>query len=352
MVARWRPGETFLAPLRVLRAMESLASGRGAEFRVDLALPGEADGFRFLAEVKGSGTPLQVQAAVHAITERVAKARQADAGDWWPLVVVPYLNPERLAELERQCVSGVDVCGNGVVMVPGRLWIVRSGQPNQYPETRPLKDPFSGKSSWVGRILLTQSRWDSLTSLVAGINQAGGEISLPQASKTIQALVDELMVLRTPPALRLQEPLRLLDRLGRAFVRPEYRIRRLLRLSAGTDWAASLAAVPGLRWAVTGETAVRKYAVFGEGGPWRVAVDDLAKAVAAIGGSLETVPAFADIELVETKDAAVYFQAVPDQEGKRWASRVQCWLELQNGDARQQQAAAEVRAQILKEAGA
>ncbi len=352
ILTRWRNGDPFLPPLRVRSlALEPATSPRRCDACLELELPGEAGTFRFLVEAKANGTPLQVQAAIYSITECVAAANASASGEWLPLIVVPYLNPERLAELEQKKVSGVDLCGNGVVVVPGRVSIVRSGQPNLYPDSRPLAKPFAGKSALVGRMLLAKPGWENLTALVAGINQAGGEISLPQASKTVQALVEDMLVVRTGTGLKLQEPLRLLDQLGKAFVRPTYRNRRLLRLSPGTDWVKALSAVPALRWEVTGESSVRKYAVLGESGPWRVAVDDLDKAAEAIGGTVEPVPAFADIELVETDDAAVFFQSAADEKGLRWASRVQCWLELQSGDARQQQAANDVRDQILKDAG-
>ena len=38
-----------------------------------------------------------------------------------PMIIVPYLNEERLRELERENVSGVDLCGNGVVIVPDKI---------------------------------------------------------------------------------------------------------------------------------------------------------------------------------------------------------------------------------------
>ena len=341
----------FLPPLRVRSLKLEPLDGMGKCARLELELPDAAGTFRFLVEARAAGTPLQVQAASYSVMECVAKANMSKPGGWLPLIVVPYLNPERLAELEQKKISGVDLCGNGVVLVPGRAVIVRSGQPNLYPDSRPLGKPFTGKSALVGRMLLVKPGWGSLTALVEGIKQAGGDISLPQASKTVQALVEEMLIARTGTGFKLQESLRLLDRLGQAFTRPVYRNRRLLRLPTGADWAGALSAVPALRWTVTGESSVRKYAVLGESGPWRVAVDDLDQAAAAIGGSVEPVPAFADIELVETDDPIVFFQAAADDAGTRWASRVQCWLELQAGDARQQQAANDVRDQILKDAG-
>ncbi len=61
------------------------------------------------------------------------------------------------------------------------------------------------------------------------------------------------------------------------------------------------------------------------------------------------MPNFADVELFETSEAGFYFGNQCDTDGLRWASRIQTWIELSNGDARQQDAAREIREQILRE---
>lgn len=62
-------------------------------------------------------TPKMVVAAVaHA-------ERNARLTGLLPMVVAPYLSDERLQEFERHAISGVDLCGNGVVVVPSpRRW--------------------------------------------------------------------------------------------------------------------------------------------------------------------------------------------------------------------------------------
>jgi hypothetical protein len=71
--------------------------------------------------------------------------------------------------------------------------------------------------------------------------------------------------------------------------------------------------------------------------------------LAKLGGTPEPVASFADIELLATKDDGVFFDQETDANGVRWAGKLQTWLELQAGDARQQEAAKEIREQILKE---
>lgn len=341
MLARFQAGATLLPPL-VVRSCTVFGGKENVDARVELVLPGAVEGFRFAVEVKSRATPQAVQLAM---TQAKAAAEDGE----WPMIQVPFLSPERLDELEREGVSGVDLCGNGVVIVPGRLWVVRSGAPNRYRDSRPLSNPYRGRSAMVARMLLQRPRWESLTELAAVIPAAGAELSLPQASKAVQAMEEDLIVSKSAGAITLREPLRLLDKLGREWQKQSVRVRQALRLSAGTDWAGVLSSNPELQWALTGESSVTRYAMFSQGGPRRIAVSSLALAMTLLGGTPEPVPNFADVELMETDEPGFFFCNETDEKGVRWASRLQTWLELQSGDARQQAAARDLRDQIFKE---
>ena len=47
----------------------------------------------------------------------------------FPMLLLPYLKLEQLDELDRLGISGVDLCGNGVITIPGRLKVFCTGQP-------------------------------------------------------------------------------------------------------------------------------------------------------------------------------------------------------------------------------
>jgi len=53
----------------------------------------------------------------------------------------------------------------------------------------------------------------------------------------------------------------------------------------------------------------------------------------------ESVPRFADIVLIEMQDDAAFFANEQDEDGVRYASRIQTWIELHAGDARQRETA-------------
>src|ERR1700728_1310504 len=117
MLGRFHVGAVLLPPL-VVKSCTVRGGPKGkADARVELALPGEPTGFRFAVEVKARATPQAVQWAI-------AQAKSAAQDGEGPMIHVPFLSGERLEELEREQVSGVDLCGNGVVIVPGRLFVV------------------------------------------------------------------------------------------------------------------------------------------------------------------------------------------------------------------------------------
>lgn len=344
MVGRLQPGTVILPPLVIRQSEISSAGGPGvADAYLELGLPENAEAFRFVVESRSRSTPQDVQLA---LARARAMARQGEHA----MVQVPFLSPERLAELEREQASGVDLCGNGVVIVPGRLWIIRSGHPNEYRDSRPLNNPYSGRSSLVGRALIQHPSWPTLTGLANWIREQGGELSLPQASKAIQAMEEDLIIIKLGGGLTMREPQRLLDKLGRGWKNPSFSSRQFLRLPHGRDSVGRLSSVRSLKWAITGETSASRYVTFSQGGPRRVAVSSSVQAIAALEAVPETVPSFADIELLETEEPGFYFMSVRDEKGLRWASRLQTWLELQAGDGRQREAARDIRAQILREA--
>jgi hypothetical protein len=343
MLKRFQTGSILLSPL-IIRSNDVYGDKERQQIDalIEVGLPGEDSVFRFVVEAKSRSTLEAVQAAA-------AKATVAVRENEWPMIQVPYLAPDRIEYLVRLGVSGVDLCGNGLVIIPERLYVVRSGQPNKYRDSRPLNNPYRGRSALVARTLLTEPSWPSLNKMVHSIEEAGANLSLAQASKAIRALEEELIVFKLGGAIKLQEPMRLLDKLGSEWRKPIIRARKAFRLNEdAANWTDRFSSHTRLRWAMTGESSASRYVVFSQGGPPRIAVSDLSCAAPLLGGVAESVPNFADLELFETDEPGFFFETTTDEKGVRWASRLQTWLELQAGDARQQEAARDVRRQILR----
>jgi hypothetical protein len=254
-------------------------------------------------------------------------------------------------ELEKAKVSGVDLCGNGIIIVPGRMYIVRTGQPNLYPESRSLNNPYRGRSAMVARLILgsTRVKWDSLNELAKAVENAGTKMSISQVSKAVQALENDLIVRKINGGILLLDYDLLLDKLSSAWRKPALQKSMLLRLPSDIKTLLKLGAVSSLRWAITGQSSVTRYATFAQGGPLRVGVSDLSAALNALNGIPEAVFNFADVELVETDEEGFFFGNEIDEEGLRWASRLQTWIELSIGDARQKEAARDIRKDVLNE---
>jgi hypothetical protein len=341
MLSRFQVGQELLPPLIVKKV--ALHPKNDADARIDSGIKDQPEQFRFVVESKSVSTPRAIRAAVEQAR------RHARNNEAYPLIQVPFLSPQMIRELEKERVSGVDLCGNGVVIIPERLYIVRTGRPNQYPDSRPLNNPYRGRSALVARTLLIQPRWESLTALVGGIRKHGVDLSISQVSKAIAALVDELIVVKKQGMILLSDPLRLLDKLSQAWSGKDFTQRQTFRVHRSSDWPERLSASKALKWSATGESSVGQYTTFSQSGPIQVAVSDFSLAQSLLQAEPESVTSFADIELCETSEESYYFANSVVDNNMRYANRVQTWIELSRGDARQQVAAQDIHEQLFKE---
>lgn len=171
---------------------------------------------------------------------------------------------------------------------------------------------------------------------------------ISQVSKTVQALADDLVVTKKDGTIKLTDPSKLLDMLASEWKKPAIRSQQTVRLKGGINSLSSLSKEPIFKWAVTGASSVLEYAVFSESGPLMVAVTDMETALKQIEWSTEPVRNFADAILIETDEPGFFFANVVDNFGIRRAGIVQTFIELANGDARQREAADDLREKILR----
>lgn len=242
LLARLKPGEEAIPPL-VVRSVRVDELDKNVDARVILGLKGETSDYSFVVEAKSRSTPLVIRSAM-------AQAKAAAQKGENPLIVVPYLSDERLLELEQEKVSGIDLCGNGLVIVPRRLYVRRSGQPNCYPDSRPLSKPFAGRSALVARVLLMRSEWPSLNEVASALKREGAELSLAQVSKAVKAMVEEVAILKERGKILVFDKQVLIDRLAFGWKKPRFRRQQAFRLEADKNWPDRLAEAQGLRWAV------------------------------------------------------------------------------------------------------
>lgn len=73
------------------------------------------------------------------------------------MITGPYLDEKRIDRLAEEDVSALDLSGNGIVIIPGRLLLRRTGEPNRYPESQRTKCAYRGATSLVPRVFLCRS---------------------------------------------------------------------------------------------------------------------------------------------------------------------------------------------------
>ncbi len=284
-----------------------------------------------------------------AVRQAYYVANQFDAH---PLVVTPWLSPEQLESLERERISAIDLSGNGIVIIPGKILVARSGKPNLFPDSRTVKNVYDGVSSLVARTLLCKPDYVSVNELLNEIHSRAGLITQSTVSKALKQLDEDIVVSRDKGKIKLLQAEKLMNRLAANFEEPDIfdSVSGKLEIESGNvaQFVSSLVARhPSSQLIVSGRSSVNKYAVMGrEPLVDFYCYDDLQ-------GIIETIPdfdlmsRFPNLRIFLVKDPTVFFDPRLE-DGIRWASPVQSYLELMIGDKRDKETAEQVRKYILK----
>ena len=111
-------------PLQIRLGPRDSLLQKNDELDAILVVTAEEQTFEFAAEFKSRNTPRIFEEALNVI-QKAAQRRQM-----LPMLVVPYLRENQLDELQQRKLSGIDLSGNGVLTVPGKLLVYRTGSPN------------------------------------------------------------------------------------------------------------------------------------------------------------------------------------------------------------------------------
>jgi hypothetical protein len=303
---------------------------------------------RYALEIKSSSSRAVVEQAMLQIQWTAHRLNLL------PMILVPYLDEESLLFLQNEQVSGIDCSGNCVILGPSvAIW--RSGEPNLFRDSRPIRNPYSGDSSIIARSFLLRNAFRSLDELrrfalgrTQLIEPTKTPLHIGTVSKVVSALESEIIVTRSPKGILMSNSRRLLDRL-RAQYRPGDTPRLLGRTKFSSDeiWLRSTGrgADTAGRIAATGMASASRYGVLSGVERLSLYVDDLA----AASELLEVVEGrgFANIELVEARNNLPFFDCRREG-GALWASPIQTWLELAQGTAREQEAAQNLEQQLAE----
>ena len=307
--------------------------------------------YEFAAEAKTRSTPRVIQDAVHQ------SRRWALETGRLPMVVVPYLAEQRLDFLAEEGVSGLDLCGNGLITVPGRVLLRRSGQPNSYPESRPSRFAYRGATSLVPRVFLRRPEFLAVGRILQEITAAGGSVALSTVSKALTKMADDVIIDRTDGRITLMQPDKLLDALANDFVPPKADRTVQLSTPVSLQEIFQRAGQPStslrpLRAVLSGSSSQDRYAGGLRADVPLMYTSDLDALKLSMGDAWKPTDRFANLTIIETPDLTPFFDASTGEGGIIFASPVQTYLELTaSGDKRDGQMAQQVRASILKDLG-
>jgi hypothetical protein len=174
-------------------------------------------------------------------------------------------------------------------------------------------------------------------------------MSLSTVSKALKTLEEDLVVTRKP-TIRLFQPDKLLGKLNENYESPTIRQRVRLKLQEESGNILELLSrqsqALGLPFVASGTSSVTRYAVMQRGEMLSVYCPRADSLLQGLPDSQSV--RFPNLEIVETEDETVYFDA--RQEGDFWwASPVQVYLELMTGDKRDQETAEQVKSLILED---
>lgn len=349
MIEQLRRGKVSLPPVtfRFLEGEPSIDPDRRLDALVEATWrEGSA---RFAVESKSLSTPKAFQGGLNLLKTSVLPE------GYLPMLFVPFLSEKQLRELERDGISGIDLCGNGVVIVPQVFTVFRSGAKNRFTSSAPIKNIYRKKSSMVGRVFLLRSRYETVQEVWDEVNRRnptmeGSDmkaLSLSTVSKALKTLEDDLIIAREE-TIRLLQPDELLRKLGENYTPPNIRGRVRLKVPEGIvpirELLGKEAQALATPLVATGTSSVRQYATMQRGDLLSVYCPRLDKLLERLSWSKSD--RFPNLELLETEDETVYFDR--RQEGDfSWASPVQVYLELMAGDKRDQETAQQVKSYIM-----
>jgi hypothetical protein len=349
MIEQLRMGRVSLPPLsfRLLKGRPQT----GGNLRFDALVEASWDKgiAKFAVECKSLSTPKAFRDGLNLL-----KTSSLPKG-CWPLLFVPFLSDGQLQELEREKISGIDLCGNGVVVVPETFAVFRSGEKNRFTSSAPIKNIYRKNSSMVGRVFLFRGGYETVQDVRAEINRRNPLVkrwnkkamSLSTVSKALKTLQEDLIISRKD-TIRLLQSDKLLQKLSENYAPPNIKERIRLKVPEGIGTIGDLLRIEsqtlGLPLVATGMSSVGRYAVMQRGDLLSVYCPRLDILLERLSGSQSD--RFPNLELIETEDETVFFDG-RQEENFWWASPVQVYLELMAGDKRDQETAEQVKSYII-----
>lgn len=214
-----------LADLKVFDVELEAGQGaqRGHDIKPDVTLRIDFGGnlVKVYGEIKTVITPRILK----EIGPWFGRIKTGKTTETWALIC-PYLSSESQLYCQSNNINFIDLSGNVLIRITGKILIQRFNRPNLFKMRQILRNPFGGASSRVLRVLLQQpNRVFSITDIWEELIKEDGRaeaerptkkyafpISISTISKTIKSLEEELLVNRKGLKVIVSEPGQLLFR--------------------------------------------------------------------------------------------------------------------------------------------
>jgi hypothetical protein len=353
MLDQLRQGKVQLPPLTFSFIDDQLDVGDNKRIDAYVEAKWKRKSARFAVECKALSTPKFFQNSINYLKSLPLPKNIS------PMLFMPFLSERQLKELEREGISGIDLCGNCVVVYPGTFSVFRSGGKNRFPSSAAIKNIYRKNSSMVGRGFFVYSDFQTVQDIRATINQRNllvnrwnkKPMSLSTVSKVLKTMVEDLIITRIE-TIRLLQPDKLLEKLRENSNPPAVKERIRLKISENNKSILKLLSEQSqqlkLPLIASGTSSVTRYTVMQRGDLLTVYCPKVEMLLNRLPGSQSD--RFPNLELLETEDEPVYFDA-RQEDGFWWASPLQVYMELMVGDKRDQETADQLKALILNNAG-
>ncbi|HEX8250847.1 MAG TPA: hypothetical protein VF599_21920 [Pyrinomonadaceae bacterium] len=331
-------------------ASEPTGNGGGGSGDVLLNITWKTGAEKFVAEILGQATPKQIETRILRLEKypnaTASGGEQRGKNRFYPLIIAPYLSEKTLNRLTEAEISGIDLSGNGVVVIPDRLFVYRTGEKNKFLSNAPIKNIFRGTSSLVARVFFAKPEYEGVGEVLEEITKRGGRTTFSTVSKVLKALEEELLVSKNEK-IKLVEAKKLLDSLLKNYRPPD--VRRTLSVKCAADLSLSLKRLS--------ENAESRKVLYARHYPERFAA--LAEGVApvkiyaeSINGLLDGVDftetgRFPDMTLLETDQPTVYFDRRKDKD-LYLVSPLETFLQLSIEGKREQEGANSMIKRLLE----
>ncbi|MCK5076673.1 MAG: hypothetical protein KAR38_09865, partial [Calditrichia bacterium] len=306
----------------------------GNNFNMKIGIKGNAFSMEFSCIIRPQNTPMEIQNAILS-----CQSMQSQPS----CIIVPYLSEEQLNNLTVAGISGIDLCGNMVITIPGKLFIYRTGKPNLYKSSNPIKNVYRGKSALVSYAFLLQNTFSSINEIVKFIRSKGYSITQGTTSKVVKVLEEDLIVNKTSK-ISLIQPEKLLQNLSINFSMPVTKGILKGKLKIKLSEFLKRINIDKNQSVLSGISSAPKYSGYINNMPQIIYISNLD--FVKKSGLVEEDNRFYDIEIWEIEDDKLLFD-ICFKEDIYLASPILTYLELMTMDKREKETAAEIAAKLI-----